>query len=239
MCPDALAAGPGGSLIALTSGGAELGQHGGAAWTRLSTAGALAATPAGRACQVTGLTAVAFGSAGAPVLAAGLRPPGGSRASLPTAAAAGTPRARPCRTSARTSRCSGWPRPAPAWWRCCGRPRAGREHHRRLVRRRAGGPSRPRCARGHRAVDGDRPGRLRRHHPERRARRRPWPARGRRGARCPRCPGGPPRSPWDRAGRWTRSRPTPARSRTGACRPAAGWSQGQTIRVTIPYGSSS
>jgi hypothetical protein len=69
--PDALAAGPGGDLIALTSGGAELGQHGGAAWTRLSTAGALAATPAGRACQVTGLTAVAFGSAGAPMLAAG------------------------------------------------------------------------------------------------------------------------------------------------------------------------
>jgi hypothetical protein len=65
--PDALAAGPGGSLIALTRGGAELGQHGGAAWTRLSSARALAATPAGQACQVTGLTAVAFGSAGAPV----------------------------------------------------------------------------------------------------------------------------------------------------------------------------
>ena len=69
--PDALAAGPGGSLIALTSGGAELGQHGGAAWTRLITARALAATPAGKTCQVTGLSAVAFGSAGAPVLGTG------------------------------------------------------------------------------------------------------------------------------------------------------------------------
>jgi hypothetical protein len=69
--PDALAAGPGGSLIALTSGGAELGQHGGTAWTRLSTARALAATAAGRTCQVTGLTAVAFGGTGTPVLGAG------------------------------------------------------------------------------------------------------------------------------------------------------------------------
>ena len=69
--PDALAAGPGGSLIALTSGGAELGQHLGAAWTHLSTAGALAATPAGKACEVTGLTAAAFSGGGAPMLAAG------------------------------------------------------------------------------------------------------------------------------------------------------------------------
>jgi len=53
--PDALAAGPGGSLIALTSGGAELGQRLGAAW----------------ACEVTGLTAAAFGGGGAPMLAAG------------------------------------------------------------------------------------------------------------------------------------------------------------------------
>ena len=74
--PDALAAGPGGSLIALTGGGAELGQPGGAAWTRLSTARALAATPAGRACRVTGLTAVAFGRSGTPMLAAGCGHPG-------------------------------------------------------------------------------------------------------------------------------------------------------------------
>ena len=69
--PDALAADPSGRLIALTNGGAELGQHAGAGWTRLITARALAATPAGQPCQVTGLTAVAFGHAGAPVLGAG------------------------------------------------------------------------------------------------------------------------------------------------------------------------
>jgi len=69
--PDALAARPDGNLIALTSGGAKLGQYGGTGWTRLITAQALAATPAGKPCQVTGLTAVAFGSAGAPVLGTG------------------------------------------------------------------------------------------------------------------------------------------------------------------------
>jgi hypothetical protein len=68
--PGALAAGPGGRLIALTSGGgAELGT--GATWTRLSSARALAATPAGRACLVTGLTAAAFGPSATPMLAAG------------------------------------------------------------------------------------------------------------------------------------------------------------------------
>jgi hypothetical protein len=73
--PDALAAGPGGNLIALTSGGAELSQHGGTTWTRLSTARALAATAAGKACLVTGLTAAAFGT-GTPMLAAGCGRPG-------------------------------------------------------------------------------------------------------------------------------------------------------------------
>ncbi len=73
--PDALAAGPGGRLMALTSsGGAELGT--GTAWTRLSTARALAATPAGRACGVTGLTAAAFGVSGTPMLAASCARPG-------------------------------------------------------------------------------------------------------------------------------------------------------------------
>jgi hypothetical protein len=69
--PDALATGPDDSLLALTSRGAELGQNLGAAWRHLSSARALAATPAGEACSVTGLTAVAFGSAGTPMLAAG------------------------------------------------------------------------------------------------------------------------------------------------------------------------
>jgi hypothetical protein len=69
--PDALAAGPGGRLIALTGNGeAEVGTGLGAAWTRLSSARSLAATPAGRACRPTGLTAAAFGSSGAPMLGA-------------------------------------------------------------------------------------------------------------------------------------------------------------------------
>ena len=75
--PDALAAGPDGALIALTDGGAraELGQRLGAAWTRLSSASALAATSAGRACGVTGLTAAAF-SGGTTMLGAACGRPG-------------------------------------------------------------------------------------------------------------------------------------------------------------------
>jgi hypothetical protein len=74
--PDALAAGPDGSLIALTGGGAELGQRLGAAWTRLSSVRSLAATQAGKACGVTSLTAAAFTGSGAPVLAASCGRPG-------------------------------------------------------------------------------------------------------------------------------------------------------------------
>jgi hypothetical protein len=74
---DALAAGPGGQLFALTSGGtkAELGQRLGTTWTRLATLSSLNATPAGRACEVTGLTAAAF-SGGTPLLAASCGRPG-------------------------------------------------------------------------------------------------------------------------------------------------------------------
>jgi hypothetical protein len=74
--PDALAAGPDGSLIALAGGGAELGQRLGAAWTRLSSTRSLAATQAGQACGVTSLTAAAFTSAGTPILAASCSRPG-------------------------------------------------------------------------------------------------------------------------------------------------------------------
>jgi hypothetical protein len=74
--PDALAAGPGGQLIALTSDGAELGQRLGASWAHLTSARALAATPAGRACGVTGLTGAAFSPAGVPMLAATCARPG-------------------------------------------------------------------------------------------------------------------------------------------------------------------
>ena len=69
--PDALASGAGGRVIALTGRGtAELGTGGGTTWTRLASAAALAATPAGKACGVGGLTAAAFGGSGVPMLAA-------------------------------------------------------------------------------------------------------------------------------------------------------------------------
>ena len=78
--PDALAAGPGGRLLALTQGGsAQLGAHGGATWTKLASSQSLARTAAGRACGVTGLTAAAFssaGAAGAPLLAGSCDRPG-------------------------------------------------------------------------------------------------------------------------------------------------------------------
>jgi hypothetical protein len=73
---DALAAGPGDQLIALTSGTkAELGQRLGSTWTRLATASSLNATSAGKACGVTALTAAAF-SGSRPMLAASCGRPG-------------------------------------------------------------------------------------------------------------------------------------------------------------------
>jgi hypothetical protein len=76
--PDALASGPGGRLLALTSGGSvELGTGSGTAWTRLASTTTLAGTAAGQACGLTGLTATAFGgAAGTPMLAAGCGRPG-------------------------------------------------------------------------------------------------------------------------------------------------------------------
>ena len=75
--PDALAAGPGGRLIALTKGGkVELGQGLGTGWTSLSSARALAAAPAGRACGLAGLAAVAFSGSGVPMLAGDCGRPG-------------------------------------------------------------------------------------------------------------------------------------------------------------------
>jgi hypothetical protein len=74
---DALAAGPGGQLLALTSDGtkAELGQRLGTTWTRLASTSSLNATSAGKDCQVTQLTAAAF-SDGTPLLAASCGRPG-------------------------------------------------------------------------------------------------------------------------------------------------------------------
>jgi hypothetical protein len=75
--PDALASGPGGQLLALTSGGtAELGTNTGKTWTRLASAQAIMATPAGHACGLTGLTAAAFARAEVPMLAGGCSRPG-------------------------------------------------------------------------------------------------------------------------------------------------------------------
>ena len=69
--PDALAAAPaGGQLITLEHDGrVELGRPGGARRPGLTSTPALARTPAGRACQLSGLTAVAFSPAGSPLLA--------------------------------------------------------------------------------------------------------------------------------------------------------------------------
>jgi hypothetical protein len=68
--PGALAAGPGGRLLALTTAGEVLLRSGPqAGWRGLVSEHALAATPAGRSCGLTGLTGVAFGPAGVPLLA--------------------------------------------------------------------------------------------------------------------------------------------------------------------------
>ena len=75
--PDALAAGPAGQVVALTEGGSvQLGSDSGSNWKRLSSTSALAATAAGRACGLTGLTAAAFTGSGSPVLAGGCSRPG-------------------------------------------------------------------------------------------------------------------------------------------------------------------
>jgi hypothetical protein len=68
--PDALAAGPGGKLLALTSAGqVESASSQAADWTPLASERSLAASPAGRACGLTGLTAVSWTPSGAAMLA--------------------------------------------------------------------------------------------------------------------------------------------------------------------------
>ena len=67
--PDALAAAPGGGLIALTrTGDVELRAHPGAAWTRLASEHAVAAA-AGRGCLPAQLTSVAYSPSGAALVA--------------------------------------------------------------------------------------------------------------------------------------------------------------------------
>ena len=67
--PDALAAAPGGGLIALTrTGDVELRAHPGAAWSQLATGREVVAA-AGPGCQPGRLTSVAYSPSGAPLVA--------------------------------------------------------------------------------------------------------------------------------------------------------------------------
>ena len=74
--PDALAA-EGGSMLALLDDGTvnQVGAAGGN-WTKLAAPGAIAASAAGRWCQVTDLTAVAYTASGTPLAAASCARPG-------------------------------------------------------------------------------------------------------------------------------------------------------------------
>jgi hypothetical protein len=80
--PDALASGPGGQLLALTGSGEVLRASAAsvsgtwAAWTRVATLRTLSASPAGRACGLTALTAAGFTAAGAPEVAGDCSRPG-------------------------------------------------------------------------------------------------------------------------------------------------------------------
>jgi hypothetical protein len=75
--PDALAAGPNGKLLALTAAGeVDSGASLGATWTRLITEKVLAASPAGRGCGLTGLTATGWTPSGAAMLAGTCSKPG-------------------------------------------------------------------------------------------------------------------------------------------------------------------
>ncbi len=75
--PDALAASADGQVIALGRGGQVSQYHQGASgWTGLTSERSLAASPAGRSCGLTGLTAVTYTPAGAPLLAGSCARPG-------------------------------------------------------------------------------------------------------------------------------------------------------------------
>jgi hypothetical protein len=76
--PDALAVNPaGGQLLALLAGGAvQAAAPGATTWHTLASPQALAATPAGRHCGLTALTAATYTPAGIPVLAGTCARPG-------------------------------------------------------------------------------------------------------------------------------------------------------------------
>ena len=72
--PDALAAGPAGQLLAVTGSG-DIDTSSGAAesWSRLTTQHALASTTAGRACNLSAVTAAAWTPGGDPLLGGNCR----------------------------------------------------------------------------------------------------------------------------------------------------------------------
>lgn len=77
--PDALAGAPGTRLVALarTGGGTVLTSSGSiSAWSTVARRSAIASSPAGRACRVGRLTAVAFDPAGNPLVGASCTTPG-------------------------------------------------------------------------------------------------------------------------------------------------------------------
>jgi hypothetical protein len=74
--PDALAASGRNMLALLSDGTIDQADPAGTGWNRLAAPGAVAASPAGRQCQVTGLTAVAYTPSGTPLAAASCARPG-------------------------------------------------------------------------------------------------------------------------------------------------------------------
>jgi hypothetical protein len=74
--PDALAAEGGNVLALLDDGAIDQAGAAGAGLTRLAAPGAVAASAAGRQCQVTALTAVAYTASGTPLAAASCARPG-------------------------------------------------------------------------------------------------------------------------------------------------------------------
>jgi hypothetical protein len=99
--PSALAALPGGHLLAITATGAEESGRGGSGWTSLVTLRALAATPAGRSCGLVRLTAAAASPSGTPLLGGDCTRPGAVGIFEQTAS--GWRAARPVRHGGRAS----------------------------------------------------------------------------------------------------------------------------------------
>ena len=129
--PDALAAAPaGGRLLALlTNGKADISGPHGTGWTTLASQHSLAGTPAATRCKPGSLTAAAFSPSGAPMLAAGLRPPRNRRHLRLRRRHLAPRRAHAARppTPTRPSPCSGSP-PQPAPPRRCS-PQAAAQRH--------------------------------------------------------------------------------------------------------------